>query len=190
MGCVGQFPPSDELDVLFLEKLAEFLAGEKIKIALAPGRAVVGMVHSYCLQLGIVMTEVDDHFGKAGFQVLHCVDIEVAPFVCVHGWIGDDHRIQSDVLIGEDGEKLGGSVGNPDGQKRQLVFMRDFDVNGKKFRGGEEHTHVTVQMCGLNSESHSALDLGTDLALSFLGFYIAGRGKRFGPQIAGGIEEA
>src|SRR5205085_12235246 len=36
---VGQFPPGDELDVLFLEQLPECGAGEKIEIALAPGGA-------------------------------------------------------------------------------------------------------------------------------------------------------
>ncbi len=34
---VGQFPPGDELDVLFLEQLPECGAGEKIEITLAPG---------------------------------------------------------------------------------------------------------------------------------------------------------
>src|SRR5207248_8780546 len=86
------------------------------------------------------MTEVDDHFGDAGFQVLHRLEIKISPFVCANGGTSDDHRIQNDVLFREKGEKLSGNAGKPYRQKRQFVVMRDFDVDGEKFRCGEERS--------------------------------------------------
>src|SRR6266550_6056892 len=106
------------------------------------------------------MTEVDDHFGDPGFQVLHRLEIKISPFVCTNGGTSDDHRIQNDVLLREKREKLSGNAGKACRQKRQFVVMSDFDVDGEKLRCGERHTHVAVQMCGPNSESDGAFDLG------------------------------
>ena len=68
--------------------------------------------------------------------------------------------------------------------------MSDSDVDGEKFRRGEEHTHVAVQMCGPNSESDGAFDLGAKFSLGFLGLQIADRKEGFRPQIAGWIKQA
>src|SRR5258708_820457 len=136
------------------------------------------------------MPEVDDHFGETWFQVLHCIDIELSPLVCANGGAWPDPGTQEDGRFGEDGDKCGGSGGKPDSQKRQLVFMSDFDVDGEEFRCGEERAHVAVQMRGMNSESDGAVDLGTNFTLGFLRLQIPGRGQSFWPQIAGWIEEA
>ncbi len=54
------------------------------------------------------MAEVDDHFGEAGFQVLHrleikilptVLEIRILPFVCENGGIGHDQRIENDVPV-------------------------------------------------------------------------------------------
>src|SRR5207249_10505128 len=99
-----QILPLDEDDVIFFQGLFEFGTGDKIKVALTPRGAEVRVIQSYSLQFGIVMTEVDNHFAESGFEVFHGVDIKISPLVCVNGGIGHDHRIENDVLFGEDGE--------------------------------------------------------------------------------------
>src|ERR1700756_4923965 len=104
------------------------------------------------------MAEMHDHFRKTGFQILDGVDIKLAPLAGVDGGISNHHGIENDVLFRKNGKKLGGNIRKPDGQKRQFVFMSNFDVRGEKLRRGEEHAHVTVQMRGMNSESYGAFD--------------------------------
>src|SRR5439155_22199022 len=120
------------------------------------------MIKSYGLKFSVVMTEVDDHFGDAGFQVLHSMDIEIAPFTRANRRIGHDYGIQNDVLLGKAGEKVSGQIGKPKCQKRQIVFMSDPDVDGEKFRLRKKHAQVAVQVSGMNSESDSAFDLGAN----------------------------
>src|SRR5438034_11317585 len=105
------------------------------------------------------MTEVDDHFGDAGFQVLHRLEIKISPFVCANGGTSDDHRIQNDVLFRERGEKLSGNAGKPYRQKRQFVLMSVSEVDGEKLRPGEKHNNVAVLMWGPDLESDRAFDL-------------------------------
>ena len=66
---VGQFPPSDELDVLFLEQLAEFLAGEEIKITLAPCSAPSVALARCGIHFVIGESDVDDEFGDARLKI-------------------------------------------------------------------------------------------------------------------------
>src|SRR5260370_18688155 len=76
-----QILPLDEDNVIFFQGLLEFGAGDKIIVALPPGRTEVRGIQSYGLQFGIVIAEVNDHFGEAGFQVLHCMDLKIPPFI-------------------------------------------------------------------------------------------------------------
>ena len=69
MSCVAQFPPGDELDVLFLEQLVEFLAGEKIIIALTPGGAPSVALARGRFHFVIGEGEMDDEFGDAGLKI-------------------------------------------------------------------------------------------------------------------------
>jgi hypothetical protein len=58
-----------ENNPIFPENFPEFGAGDNVIIALASGRSVVGMLYHHGLQLGIVVTEVNNHFGEAGLQI-------------------------------------------------------------------------------------------------------------------------
>src|SRR5437773_5755673 len=89
------------------------------------------------------MTEVDDHFGDAGFQVLHRLEIKISPFVCTNGGTSDDHRIQNDVLLRENGEKLSGNAGKPYRQKREFVVMSGFDAEDRKSTRLNS-SHITI----------------------------------------------
>src|SRR6267378_466193 len=65
-----QVLPLDEDDVILPQNFLEIGAGHKVVVALAPSGAVIGVIHHDGLQLCIIMAEVNDHFGKAGLQVL------------------------------------------------------------------------------------------------------------------------
>jgi len=69
MSCVAQFPPGDELDVLFLEQLVEFLTGEKIIIALTPGGAPSVALARGRFHFVIGESEMDDEFGDSGLKI-------------------------------------------------------------------------------------------------------------------------
>ena len=59
--------PGDELDVLVVEELAEGGAGEIVEVALAPGGAPGVAFASGGAHFRVVIGEVDDQFGNAGF---------------------------------------------------------------------------------------------------------------------------
>src|SRR6266568_4657069 len=96
-----QILPLDEDDVIFLQRLLEFGAGDNIIVALPPGGAVVRVIQSYSLKLRIIMTEVDNYFGETGFQVLHGVDIKIFPFAGRNRGVGDYEGINNDIFVGE-----------------------------------------------------------------------------------------
>src|SRR5450432_1006560 len=81
--------PADEDDVIGLQSLLEFGAGDDVIVALAPGCAVVGMIRCYSLEFGVVVAEVDDDFGHAGFQVLDRIQVEGFPVRGRHRGIRD-----------------------------------------------------------------------------------------------------
>src|SRR5258708_16208480 len=78
--------PLDEDDVVLLQNFFELRAGHYFIVALTPCRAVVGVIQSYSLQLGIVMTEVDNHFRKARMQIFHAIDIQITPLLALNAW--------------------------------------------------------------------------------------------------------
>ena len=87
--------------MVVLEKLLEFWTGYNVVVALAPCRAVIDVIDHDRLQFRVVVTEVDDDFGYAGFQVPDRVCVEVVPISWMDRRIGDQYRIQEDILVGE-----------------------------------------------------------------------------------------
>ena len=65
-----QVSPVDQDYVIVFQELLEFGAGDDVVVALAPGGSVVGVIDRDGLQFGVVVAEVNDDFGDAGFQVL------------------------------------------------------------------------------------------------------------------------
>ena len=65
--------------MVILEGFLELGAGDHVVIALAPGRAIVGVVDGHSLQFGVVMAEMDDEFRHSGLQVLDRVQVETLP---------------------------------------------------------------------------------------------------------------
>ena len=47
------------------------------------------------------MTEVNNDFGYAGFEVLDRVGVENFPVAGLNGRIGDDYGIHQDIVLGE-----------------------------------------------------------------------------------------
>src|SRR5579863_2623397 len=78
-GSVGQFPPGDQLNFLLSQNLAELVTGEKIVVALSPGRAPRGALPGGGAQFVIVVTGMDDELRHAGFQVLQRSEVKLRP---------------------------------------------------------------------------------------------------------------
>ena len=68
-GCVDQFPPRDELDLLLLKQLAKFLAGEEIEVTLAPGSAPSVALASGGFHFVVCKGQMNDEFGDAGLKI-------------------------------------------------------------------------------------------------------------------------
>src|SRR6267143_5059591 len=81
LGGAGDLAPSDQLDVLLREQLAEFLTGEKGEIALAPGRAPSVALARGGFQFLVRVAEVDHEFGHARLQIFHGGLVEIGPLV-------------------------------------------------------------------------------------------------------------
>jgi len=58
----------------------KFSAGEKIRIALAPFRAPGIAFTSGGFHFGIGVSEMDDEFVDAGFEMVESVPVEIVPF--------------------------------------------------------------------------------------------------------------
>src|SRR5260370_33568255 len=71
-----------------------------------------------------------------------------------------------------------------------MVIVSNLYKDGEKFRRGKEHSHVTVQVSGVNSNCNSMVNLGANFALGFFGLQVARCQERLLPEIAGGIKEA
>ena len=103
---VGNLAPGDELDVLFLEELAELGAGEEIEVSLAPGGAP-GFAFAGCgTQFGIIVGEVNDEFGYARLQIAQSVLVKVAPFFRRHTWFDGDGVVDDNVIGAESGREI------------------------------------------------------------------------------------
>jgi len=79
LGSAGQFAPGNELDVLLLKQLPEFLAGEEIEIALAPGGAPGIAFARSGFHFFIGEGDVDDEFRDTGLEIFEGRLVEVSP---------------------------------------------------------------------------------------------------------------
>src|SRR5260370_10237425 len=53
-----------------------------------------------------------------------------------------------------------------------MVIVSNLYKDGEKFWSGKEHSHVTVQVSGVNSNCYSMVNLGANFALSFFGLQV------------------
>ena len=73
--------PFDENHVVVFESFPECGANDEIVVALTPGRAIVGMVDGNGLQLGVVVSEVDNYLRDAWLQLFDCIPVELIPLL-------------------------------------------------------------------------------------------------------------
>src|SRR5260370_4362263 len=71
-----------------------------------------------------------------------------------------------------------------------MVIVSNLYKDGEKFWSGKEHSHVTVQVSGVNSERNGMVNLGANFALSFFGLQVARCQESLLPEISGRIKEA
>src|SRR5260370_42331475 len=71
-----------------------------------------------------------------------------------------------------------------------MVIVSNLYKDGEKFWSGKEHSHVTVQARGGNSNCYSMVNLGANFALSFFGLQVARCHEGLLPGISGRTKEA
>src|SRR5260370_1409793 len=71
-----------------------------------------------------------------------------------------------------------------------MVIVSNLYKDGEKFWSGKEHSHVIVQVSGVNSNCYSMVNLGANFALSFFGLQVARCQESLLPEISGRIKEA
>src|SRR5271169_6173895 len=96
-GGAGEFAPGDEFDVLTGEQLTEFLAGEEVEIALAPGGAPGVALARGGFHFVVIVAEVDDKFGYAGLEIFEGGHVELGPPGWRDGGLDGDGVIDDDV---------------------------------------------------------------------------------------------
>src|SRR5262249_32597052 len=73
--------PANGSDVVVLESLLEIRGHDEVEVALAPRRTVVVIEAKHDgAQFGIVVAEVNKHFGQAGLQSAQRIQIKLLPF--------------------------------------------------------------------------------------------------------------
>ena len=174
----------------FLPAVFELGAGNDVVVALAPSRAVVGMVDGDGLEFGVIVGEVDDEFGQSGLEILDGVQVKVFPASSGDGGSGDDDGIQKNVFVGKGGAQSGSCVGSEHSEEGQFVLVRDFDVDGEQIGAREKDSHVAVEVCGMDAHGNGVFDLSANFTFGFVGLDVLHGGTGFGPKISGGIEEA
>ena len=140
------------------------------------------MVDGYGLKFGIIVAEVDDHFGEPWLQICDRIPVKLFPLVCVHRGICHDDGVYDDVFFGKLRKKLRWIPGDSRRQKGQMIFMSHSDENREEFGLSKEHSHVTVKVRGMNSCSYGAFNLRANLTLRLFGFEVLYRRPRFRPR--------
>src|SRR5438034_2941369 len=143
MGRVGQLPPGDELDVLFLKQLAKFGAGEKIEIALTPG-STPGVALTRCgFHFVIGESDVDDEFGDAGLKISQRGLVELRPFFRRNGGSDGNGVIENDISGSQTGFQIGLFLEPVSrNEKRKLVSMRNAKKHFEKVLTDRKSTRL------------------------------------------------
>src|SRR5213083_2511788 len=155
MGRVGQLPPGDELDVLFLKQLAKFGAGEKIEIALT--RCGFHFV--------IGESDVDDEFGDAGLKISQRGLVELRPFFRRNGGSDGNGVIENDISGSQTGFQIGLFLEPVSrNEKRKLVSMRNAKKHFEKvLTTTDEAILMRVKMSRMNPHRISTVNLRAKL---------------------------
>src|SRR6185503_11619257 len=91
--------PGDKGDVVVLQGLLELGTRHDVDVSLTPCGTIRLVVHHHRLQLGVIVSEVNDHLGDgAWLEAGDTVEVELLPLVSRNGFIRDDHRIQRDIV--------------------------------------------------------------------------------------------
>ena len=123
-GRAGQFAPRDQFDVLLRQNLAELVAGEKIEVALPPGRSPGGTFAGRGTQFLVVVPGMDDKLRDAGFQIPERGQVKVRPLLRRDFRFNRDRVIQHNISRTETGRQVGiGSKPISGNEHWQLVVM-------------------------------------------------------------------
>src|ERR1700730_4474788 len=81
------FSPCNEPDIVLLKQLAESITSNNLEVTLTPFGAPVGMSKCDTSHLFVVISQVHDHFGHPGLQVLYRIRIVLRPTFRRNAWL-------------------------------------------------------------------------------------------------------
>ena len=97
MAGAAEFAPGNQLDVLLLEQLAEFGAGEEIEIALAPSGAPSVPLAGSGFHFVIGESDMNDEFGNARLKIFQGRLVKVGPFFRRDGGSDGNGVVEDDI---------------------------------------------------------------------------------------------
>ena len=124
------------------------------------------MIDRHRLQLGVVVSEMDDDLGESGLEVGDRVQVELLPVIARHVRARDDHVVQDDVVRREWHAGHAGRIA-ADREEWQTIVVRHLDVRRNQVIRGEERPHMAIQVRRMNPQGERPLDLGAKLAFRF-----------------------
>src|SRR5882672_10566759 len=149
------------MNLIVAEQLLKFGAGEEIEIPLAPVCTPGIALASGGFHFRVGVSDVDDEFRDAGFEMVERVSVEVIPFGRRNGGIDGDDAIDDDVIWTEPSFEIG-KIGEPisRGENGKIVFVSDAQDDFEKILVGlKEAILVRIEMRGFNAHGERACDL-------------------------------
>src|SRR6202521_144828 len=170
LGGVSQFPPRDELYVLFMKQLAECGTREEIEVALPPGGTPSVTLTRSGFHFVIGEGEVDDELSHARLKILEGRLVEVGPILRRDARINRNGVVEDDVS----GTQTGFQIGPvrepvPREENRQLVIVGDAKKNLKQILAIlVQPVLVGIEMRGVDAHGVSPINLRAKFQLHFL----------------------
>ena len=168
----------------------KFSAGEKIKIALTPFRAPGVAFASGGFHFGVGVSEMDDEFGDAGFEMVESVFVEIVPFRRRDTGVDGDDAIDDDVVWAEICLEIR-KIGEPATRNKggEIIFVSDAQNDCEEILVGlEKAILVRIEMSGLDAHGACAGDLRAKFGFDVVGID-ARVGRPIVVEIAVGVDE-
>lgn len=186
-GGFGKVFPGDEDEAVVLQEFLEFGVADEVEIVLTPFGTPVGMIEGGALDLGVVVSEVNDELIGAGRKRLQHFFVGVEPLRL------GSARAKFEDAVEDDGIRRKGLI-------RVLWVMREEHGKFVGLGGGkvdldevgraDDGAHVGVEMREANAGGEGFVDLGVDFGFDIGHFGMFDNiGNREG-EIAVRVEEA
>src|SRR5579859_7167412 len=149
------------MNLIVAEQFLKFVAGEKIEIALAPVRAPGIAFASGGFHFGVGVSEVDDEFGDAGFEMKESVFVKIVPLGRRDAGFHGDDAIDDDVIWAEsffEKRKIGKPIARE--EEGKIIFAGEAEGDCEEILVGlKEAILVRIEMSGFDAHGQGTRDL-------------------------------